>query len=145
MWRYFGLTKRGGPAEAGGVEEKVDLLLAEITKLRLAPPVAPPSRLAPTARNLTELVRQNWEQILVDVKNRSRVAWMLLKSATVESVSQNGITLFFSREGERDGFLSAGHDSALVEVLDEALGIRPEVFAIVRARRDDSSPDEPPF
>jgi hypothetical protein len=37
MWKYFGLTKRGGPAEAGSVEAKVDLLLAEVTKLRLAP------------------------------------------------------------------------------------------------------------
>jgi hypothetical protein len=35
MWRYFGLTKRGGPAEAGSLEAKVDVLLAEITKLRL--------------------------------------------------------------------------------------------------------------
>jgi hypothetical protein len=40
MWRYFGLTKRGGPAEAGSLEEKVNLLLAEVTKLRLAPPIA---------------------------------------------------------------------------------------------------------
>jgi len=38
MWRYFGLTQRGQPAEAGGLEAKVDLLLAEITKAR---PTAP--------------------------------------------------------------------------------------------------------
>lgn len=37
MWQYFGLTKRGEPTEAGGLEAKVDLLLSEITKLRLAP------------------------------------------------------------------------------------------------------------
>ena len=37
MWRYFGLTKRGGPAEAGSLEEKVDLLLAEVAELRLTP------------------------------------------------------------------------------------------------------------
>ena len=37
MWRYFGLTKRGGPAEAGSLEAKVDLLLDEVTKQRLKP------------------------------------------------------------------------------------------------------------
>jgi hypothetical protein len=37
MWKYFGLTKRGGPAEAGTLEAKVDLLITEITRLRLSP------------------------------------------------------------------------------------------------------------
>jgi hypothetical protein len=37
MWQYFGLTQRGGPAEAGSLDGKVDLLLAEVTKLRLEP------------------------------------------------------------------------------------------------------------
>jgi hypothetical protein len=37
MWKYFGLTRRGSPAEAGGLEAKMDLLLAEMTKARLAP------------------------------------------------------------------------------------------------------------
>jgi hypothetical protein len=35
MWQYFGLTKRGGPTEAGSLEAKVNLLLTEVTKLRL--------------------------------------------------------------------------------------------------------------
>jgi hypothetical protein len=39
MWNYFGLTKRGRPAEAGSLEAKVDLLLTEITNQRLAPAV----------------------------------------------------------------------------------------------------------
>jgi len=37
MWQYFGLTKRGEPTGAGSLEAKVDLLVAQITKLRLAP------------------------------------------------------------------------------------------------------------
>jgi len=41
MWTYFGLTKRGGPAEAGDLGSKVDLMLAELTKLRLASPPVP--------------------------------------------------------------------------------------------------------
>jgi hypothetical protein len=40
MWKYFGLTKRGGPTEAGSLEAKVDLLLAETTKRRLESPPA---------------------------------------------------------------------------------------------------------
>lgn len=37
MWKYFGLTKRGGPAETGSVEAKIDLLVEEVTRLRLSP------------------------------------------------------------------------------------------------------------
>ena len=35
MWQYFGLTKRGRPLQPGGLEAKVDLLTAELTRLRL--------------------------------------------------------------------------------------------------------------
>jgi hypothetical protein len=35
MWQYFGLTKRGRPLQAGGLEAKVDLLISELTRLRL--------------------------------------------------------------------------------------------------------------
>jgi hypothetical protein len=144
MWRYFGLTRRGDPAQAGGVEAKVDLLLAEVTRLRLLP-AAPRRPAAPMSMGLTELVRENWEEILARVKKRSRVAWILLNAATVESVGRNSLTLGFSRKGEANGFTSSGHDDVLVEVLDEAFGIRPTIFAITRSSGDDSASDEPPF
>src|SRR5262249_51107890 len=41
MWQYFGLTKRGSPAETGSLEAKVDLLLTEVTKQRLEPGTRP--------------------------------------------------------------------------------------------------------
>jgi hypothetical protein len=55
MWQYFGLTKRGDPAEAGSLEEKVNLVLAEVTKLRLAPPTRSPAE--PTAKQLELFVQ----------------------------------------------------------------------------------------
>jgi hypothetical protein len=39
MWKYFGLTKRGGPAQEGSLDAKVDLLLEEVARLRLSPAV----------------------------------------------------------------------------------------------------------
>jgi hypothetical protein len=64
MWKYFGLTKRGGPAEAGSLEAKVNLLLAEVTKLRLAPA---PARLGPDMPAAEKLDRfKRALRILVD-------------------------------------------------------------------------------
>jgi hypothetical protein len=37
MWKYFGLTKRGKPGEAGPLDAKVDLLISEVAQLRLSP------------------------------------------------------------------------------------------------------------
>ena len=64
MWQYFGLTKRGGPAEAGSMEAKVNLLLAEVTKLRLAPA---PARLGPDMPAAEQLFRfKSAIDVLVD-------------------------------------------------------------------------------
>jgi hypothetical protein len=39
MWRYFGLTKRGEPSQAGSnpIEAKLDLLIGELSKLQPTP------------------------------------------------------------------------------------------------------------
>jgi hypothetical protein len=34
MWKYFGLTQRAGPAEAGGIEAKIDLILEKVGQSR---------------------------------------------------------------------------------------------------------------
>jgi hypothetical protein len=130
MWQYFGLTKRGDPAEAGSLEAKVDLLLAEVTKLRLEPKaLSPEASLAGKDLINTQLVRSNWPDILGSVKKRSEVSWVRLSAATVESVRENTLILRFDQDGEVRDFASAGHSSDLAAAIDELLDIKPRIIA----------------
>ena len=132
MWRYFGLTKRGGPAEAGSVEAKVDLLLAEFTKLRLSPPGASTLTEASALTNedvIMNLVRRNWAGILDYVKGHRRVAWMLLSNADIESVTENTLILRFPRDGDAKGFAASGCGPDLAEALIDLVGVNPIIIA----------------
>jgi hypothetical protein len=142
MWRYFGLTKRGGPAEAGSLEAKVDLLLAEITELRLEPG-ALATALVPTGSDLiaTELIRAKWADILAHVKLKRRVAWLLLTAASVESVRQDTLALCFDRDREARGFAHSGYAVVLAEAIEELVGIKPRIVA--RTRRSASTKPVP--
>jgi hypothetical protein len=77
----------------------------------------------------TSMVRLAWDEVLEAVKSRRRVAWILLKGATVESLTQDTITLRFSREGEAKGFAASGHATVLRDVLYEMLNIEPLIVA----------------
>ncbi len=84
-------------------------------------------------------VRRAWPDVLEDVKNRRRVAWMILiGDVQVASVDQRALTLAFAKEGDRKGFLSSGCDRILQESLDEVLGVRWEV------RTASGAADSPP-
>jgi len=120
MWRYFGLTKRGDPADAGSLEAKVDLLLAEITKLRLASGVSALG-VEPTLRNrdlvYIELLRRNWENILSAIKATRRVAWILLRNAEIESMRLGTLTLRFPKDGDAKGFIQIIEEDVSFNVL----------------------------
>lgn len=62
-----------------------------------------------------------------------KVAWILLRGATVASLSDGVLTLSFVREGDAKGFAGNGHDRALSRVLQEMLGISPQIRAVVGA------------
>ena len=110
---------------------------------------------------MTHLVRRNWEDILGYVKARSKVTWILLSAAEVESATRNVLILRFSKDGEAKGFITAGSDSLLAEALNDVANINPRVIAMSRAaiyegsktpsdRSTSPSPtagfsDEPPF
>jgi hypothetical protein len=131
MWRYFGLTKRGGPTEEGSLEAKVDLLLEEVTKLRLSPRVSTPE----PARALTkadfdniEAIRSNWDNILDFIKGVRKVAWILISNAEVESIRQDTLTIRFNRDGDAKAFVSSGSDSVLAGALEAVARFRPRLI-----------------
>jgi hypothetical protein len=62
-----------------------------------------------------------------------KVAWILLRGASVDSLRDGVLTLNFVREGDAKGFAGGGHDRALARVLQEMLGISPQIRTVVGA------------
>jgi DNA polymerase-3 subunit gamma/tau len=79
----------------------------------------------------TEALRQHWPDVLEAVKRERRVAWMLLNSASVDSLEGGVLTVAFNREGEAKGFATSGHDQVLTGVLGTMLGLTVRVRAVV--------------
>jgi DNA polymerase-3 subunit gamma/tau len=79
----------------------------------------------------TETLRQHWPDVLDAVKRERRVAWILLNSASVDSLEGSVLTVAFNREGEAKGFATSGHDQVLTGVLGTMLGLNVRVRAVV--------------
>jgi DNA polymerase-3 subunit gamma/tau len=79
----------------------------------------------------TETLRQHWPDVLEAVKRERRVAWILLNSASVDSLDGGVLTIAFAREGEAKGFATSGHDQVLTGVLSSRLGLNVRVRARV--------------
>jgi DNA polymerase III subunit gamma/tau len=78
-------------------------------------------------------IRDRWDAILEAVMRERKVAWILLRDASVHSLSDGVLTLNFVREGDAKGFAGGGHDRVLARVLQEMLGISPQIRTVVGA------------
>jgi DNA polymerase-3 subunit gamma/tau len=93
-----------------------------------------PARTAPSPRPGvvdTETLRQRWPDVLDAVKSERRVAWMLLNTASVDSLEGGVLTVAFAKEGQAKGFAASGHDQVLTGVLATMLGLNVRVRATV--------------
>jgi len=87
-------------------------------------------------------IRERWPEILDAVGRRSKVAWVQLDNATVESLQDGILTLRFAQAGNAAGFTARGSDQDLAQVLGQLLGISPKIRPVVadpdtsRGRRD---------
>jgi len=93
-----------------------------------------PARTAPPARPGVidaDTLRQRWPDVLEAVKSERRVAWMLLNSASVDSLEGGILTVAFAKEGQAKGFAASGHDQVLTGVLATMLGLNVRVRAAV--------------
>jgi DNA polymerase III subunit gamma/tau len=92
---------------------------------------AGPDRARPgrVARADTETFRQRWPEILDAVRDERKVAWILLRNTSAESVEGSVLTVAFASEGEARSFASSGHEAVLVGAIASLLGdhvrIRP--------------------
>ena len=78
-----------------------------------------------------DVLRQRWPDILDAVRQERKVAWMLLRTASVDSLEGGVLTIAFPREGEAKGFTTSGHDQVLTEVLSTMLGLNVRVRGVV--------------
>jgi DNA polymerase-3 subunit gamma/tau len=73
-----------------------------------------------------------WVDILEAVKQRSKVAWIvLMEGVEVASLDGNVLTLAFANEGKRRGFTTGGKDAVLRDALKEILGVDWRIDAVL--------------
>jgi DNA polymerase-3 subunit gamma/tau len=88
------------------------------------PGSAPPG---PPARVDTETFRQRWPEILDAVREERKVAWILLRNTSAESVEGSVLTVAFASEGEARSFASSGHEAVLVSAVASLLGVNVRI------------------
>ncbi|MDN3354482.1 DNA polymerase III subunit gamma and tau [Actinomadura sp. DC4] len=93
-------------------------------------------------------IRGMWVDILEAVKQRSKVAWIvLMEGVDVASLEGNVLTLAFANEGKRRGFTTGGKEVVLREALKEILGVDWRIDAVLdngQGGRPSSPPPPPP-
>ena len=103
-----------------------------------------PRREAPDTRGGTgpvdvEALRQRWPEILDAVRSKSKVAWILLNTASVQELEGGTLTIAFPSEGNARGFASSGHDQVLTGALAALLGLNVRVRAVAGGPQSASS------
>jgi DNA polymerase III subunit gamma/tau len=121
------------PAEARAAQDRAASPAPRTAAGRSAPPAGPPD---------ADLVRERWPEILEAVKHQSKVAWVQVNSASVDTLQDGILTLRFSREGEAKVF-SAGRSEVLGQVLERMLGITPRIRAVAGGGQDDGGGSGP--
>ena len=114
---------QAAPAQAGAAQAGAEQ--------RTPAPAAPqePTTGSP-GLSATDSLRKNWEAVLEAVKQERRVAWMLLRNASVLSLEDGILTLRFPRDGDLKGFNVSGHDAVLKRVLSASFGLNVTVKGV---------------
>jgi DNA polymerase III subunit gamma/tau len=115
-------TDRGRPA--AGDAPAAELAAGGVTPVRAAAPLRDGAVDA-------DVLRQRWPEVLDAVKGQRRIAWILLSTASIDSLEGGVVTVAFPREGEAKGFASSGCDQVLTTVLGTMLGLNVRVRAVV--------------
>jgi DNA polymerase-3 subunit gamma/tau len=90
-------------------------------------------------------IRRMWVDILEAVKQRSKVAWIvLMEGVEVASLQGEVLTLAFANEGKRRGFTTGGKDAVLREALKEILGVDWRIDAVLEGGSGQASRPAPP-
>jgi DNA polymerase-3 subunit gamma/tau len=102
-------------------------------------PVETPSAPAPAPSAGTvaaDSLEKNWTAVVEAVRQESKVAWALLRNASVVSLEGGVLTLRFPSVGEMKGFSVSGHDAVLKRVLSADFGLNVTVRGVIGADPD---------
>jgi DNA polymerase-3 subunit gamma/tau len=72
-----------------------------------------------------------------------KVAWLLLRTASVLSLEDKVLTLRFPRDGDLKGFGVSGHDAILKRVLNARFGLDVTIRGVVGAADPGAGPARP--
>jgi DNA polymerase-3 subunit gamma/tau len=97
-----------------------------------APAAAPAGDPAP-GQSAADSLRKNWDAVLEAVMQERKVAWLLLRTASVLSLEDKVLTLRFPRDGDLKGFGVSGHDAILKRVLNARFGLDVTIRGVVGA------------
>jgi DNA polymerase-3 subunit gamma/tau len=97
-----------------------------------AEPAAPAGDSVP-GLSATDSLRKNWDAVLEAVMQERKVAWLLLRNASVLSLEDKVLTLRFPRDGDLKGFGVSGHDAILKRVLNARFGLDVTIRGVVGA------------
>jgi DNA polymerase-3 subunit gamma/tau len=97
-----------------------------------AEPAAPAGGTAPGLSG-TDSLQKNWDAVLEAVMQERKVAWLLLRNASVLSLEDKILTLRFPRDGDLKGFGVSGHDAILKRVLNARFGLDVTIRGVVGA------------
>lgn len=88
-------------------------------------------------RSLTDAdrVRESWKVILDAVQERRPVAAEFLRSATVDSMDEDALTIRFRRSSAGQQFIDSGSSAALSGALLEVLGIQRRITVVFAENR----------
>ncbi|WP_414988885.1 DNA polymerase III subunit gamma and tau [Aeromicrobium sp.] len=111
------------------------------------PAPAPQPAPAPAGQLSVVDVRRLWPQILDDVQNLRRFAWILLsQNAQVAGLEGDVLTVALVNQGARDSFHQSRSDEALQQALKSRLGVSWRIESIIDTalgHRDEPTPPEP--
>ncbi|MFC0864389.1 DNA polymerase III subunit gamma and tau [Sphaerimonospora cavernae] len=85
---------------------------------------APPAGSAQSAQHGGQHgpVQQAWPQVLEAIKNRQKVAWILLCQGRLLGVEGNVVTVGFEKPGDVQGFIKGKRDELVAAALGDVLG-----------------------
>jgi DNA polymerase-3 subunit gamma/tau len=119
------------PAQPGRTQPEPPTTAPETRAPQEPAPQEPASASEPGAVDVAA-IRRMWVDILEAVKQRSKVAWIvLMEGVDVASLEGNVLTLAFANEGKRRGFTTGGKDVVLREALKEILGVDWRIDAVL--------------
>ncbi|MCO6007185.1 DNA polymerase III subunit gamma and tau [Actinoallomurus purpureus] len=108
-------------------------------------PEAPTGAAAPARGVDVAAIRGMWVDILEAVKQRSKVAWIvLMEGVEIASLQGEVLTLAFANEGKRRGFTTGGKDAVLRDTLKEILGVDWRIDAVLAGGSGQGSRPVPP-